>query len=112
MLAILPEIHKKMPVRIANREDPTLFRLFLQKQSDLGLHCLSRPFWQATSVQNFRTSSVVRIYFSGYSSTSKLPPIQTGSAPTAKAKERMSWRNAKVNQSVGWGGGKKRGDRY
>ena len=21
--------------------------------SDQGLHCLSRPFWQATSVQNF-----------------------------------------------------------
>ena len=29
----------KMLVRIANREDPD------QKQSDLGLHCLSRPFW-------------------------------------------------------------------
>ena len=27
----------------------------MQKQSDLGLHCLSRPFWQATSVQNYRT---------------------------------------------------------
>ena len=31
-----------MFVRIANRKDP-----------DLGLHCLSRPFWQATCVQNF-----------------------------------------------------------
>ena len=39
-----------MLVRITNREDPD--------QSDLGLHCLSRPFWQATSVQNFRTFSV------------------------------------------------------
>ena len=40
-------IHK-MLVRIVDREDPdqTLF----QKQSDLGLWCLSRPFWQATRV--------------------------------------------------------------
>ena len=30
----------------------TLIRLLLKKQSDLGLHCLSRPFRQATSVQN------------------------------------------------------------
>ena len=33
-----------MPIRIANREDPD--QTALQKQSDLGLHCLSRPFWQ------------------------------------------------------------------
>ena len=32
-----------MSVRIANREDP-----------DLCLHCLSMPFWQVTSVRNFR----------------------------------------------------------
>ena len=24
----------------------------------MGLHCLSRPFWQATSVQNFRQSRI------------------------------------------------------
>ena len=42
-------IHK-MLVRIAKRE--TLIRLLLQKQSDLGLLCLSRIFWQAISVQN------------------------------------------------------------
>ena len=30
----------------------TLIRLLLQKQSDLGLHCLSRLVWQATSVRN------------------------------------------------------------
>ena len=29
-----------MLIRIANREDPD------QTASDLGLHCLSRPFWQ------------------------------------------------------------------
>ena len=41
----------------ANRGE-TLIRLLLQKQSDLGLHCFSRPFGQATSVQNFRASTV------------------------------------------------------
>ena len=44
-------IHK-MLIRIANREDPD------QKQSDLGLCCLSRPFWQETSVRNFRTFTI------------------------------------------------------
>ena len=38
----------------------TLIRLLLQKQSDLGLHCLSMPFWQATGVQNFRKFTIVR----------------------------------------------------
>ena len=45
---------QNMLVKIANREDsiPLL-------QSDLGLHCLStRPFWKATSVQNFKTFTV------------------------------------------------------
>ena len=40
----------KLLVRIANRE--------YQKQSDLGLLCLSRPFWQATNVRKFRTFTV------------------------------------------------------
>ena len=40
----------KMLARIANREDPDG-----KKQSDLGLRCLSRPFWQALSVRDFRT---------------------------------------------------------
>ena len=39
MLVIRAGIHK-MLVRIANREDPD------KKQYDLGLHCLTRPFWQ------------------------------------------------------------------
>ena len=43
-----------MSVRIANREDPDQTK----KQSDLGLRCLSCPWWQATIVQNFRTSTV------------------------------------------------------
>ena len=33
----------------------TGFTILLQKQSDLGQFCLSMPFWQATSVGNFRT---------------------------------------------------------
>ena len=39
-----------MLVLIANREDP-----------DLVLHCLSMPFWQATSVQNFSTFTILLI---------------------------------------------------
>ena len=46
-----------MLVKIANRE---LIRLLLQKQSDLGLYCLSRPFGRATSIQNFRTFAVTQ----------------------------------------------------
>ena len=49
MLVIRARIHK-MLTRIANWED-----------SDLSLHCLSMFFWQATSVQNFRTSTIVSI---------------------------------------------------
>ena len=40
----------KMLVRIANREDPDQTASSEEKQSDLGLSCLSRPFWQTTSV--------------------------------------------------------------
>ena len=59
MLVISAETHKLL-VRIANRE--ALIRLLLQKQSDLGLHCLSRSFCQqATSVQNFRTVMVIYV---------------------------------------------------
>ena len=36
----------------------TLIILLPQKLSDQGLHCLSWPFWQATSVQNFRRPTV------------------------------------------------------
>ena len=44
-------IHK-MLLRTANREDPDQ-----TASSDLSLHCLSQPFWQATSLQNFRIST-------------------------------------------------------
>ena len=50
MLIIRARIHKLL-VKIANKEDP-----------DLGLSCLSRPFWEATSVQNFRTFTVFECY--------------------------------------------------
>ena len=42
-------------VRIANREDPDQTA---SKESDPGLCCLSRPFSQVTSFQNFRTFSL------------------------------------------------------
>ena len=49
--AIRARIHK-MHVRIANREDP--------EQTDLNVPCLSMPFWQATSVQNFEIFTVIQ----------------------------------------------------
>ena len=56
-------IHKLL-VRIANRE--ALIRLLLQKQSDLGLHGLSMPFWQATTfprnLEHFRIASYSAFY--------------------------------------------------
>ena len=62
MFVIRTGIHK-MLVRIANRQDPdqtASVRLLLKKQSDLGLCCVSGCVWQATSVQNCRTSSVLK----------------------------------------------------
>ena len=47
-----------MLVRKANREDPNQSSLeAAKKPSDMGLYCLSRSLWQATSVPNFRTST-------------------------------------------------------
>ena len=48
-----------MPFTIANKEDPD--QTASQKQSDLRLPCLSRPFWQITSLQNFRTFAVHKV---------------------------------------------------
>ena len=61
----------KILVRIANRKDLDKTTqswdsgyissnpcALLKKQSDLGLHCLFRPFWLAISVRCFRTSTV------------------------------------------------------
>ena len=47
----------KLLVRIANREDLDQ-TASSEMQSVLGLHCLSRPFWQAISVRNLRTFTV------------------------------------------------------
>ena len=47
MLVIKAGIHK-MLVRIRNREDPD--QTASSEAADLGLPCLSRSFWQATSV--------------------------------------------------------------
>ena len=44
-----------MLVRVATGK--MLIRLLLQKQSDLGLRCFSRPLWQATSVCNLTIST-------------------------------------------------------
>ena len=55
MLVIRAGIHK-MLIRIANREDPD------QKQSDVSLSCLSKPFWQTPSVPNFRTFTLINRY--------------------------------------------------
>ena len=41
-----------MLIRIANREDPDQ-----TASSDMGI-LMSRPFWQITSVPNFRTLTV------------------------------------------------------
>ena len=44
--------NSKRLLRIANREDPdqtASSEAAVKKQSDLGLHCLARPLWQATS---------------------------------------------------------------
>ena len=39
----------------------TLIRLLLQKQSDLGLRCLSKPYWQATGVRIFGTFTLTDV---------------------------------------------------
>ena len=43
ILVFRAEVHN-MLVRIANREDPDQ-TASANRQSDLGLHCLSRPYW-------------------------------------------------------------------
>ena len=55
MLVIRAGNHNLL-VRTANRK--TLNRLLHQKQSGLGMHCLSTPLRQEASVQNFRTFSL------------------------------------------------------
>ena len=66
-MLIKSETHK-MLVKKANREDPDQAASSegvyqTQKQSDLGLPCLSkRLLWQATTVQNFRAVTLPYYY--------------------------------------------------
>ena len=58
MLVIRARTHKML---VKKQTGKILISLLLQKQPDLGLPCLSRLLWQATTVQNFRASTVVKI---------------------------------------------------
>ncbi|KAK3101861.1 hypothetical protein FSP39_006854 [Pinctada imbricata] len=56
-----------------------------------------------------------RRFSAGSEGTGRFPPIKTSSAGStnsqgSRKRERMSWRNKEVNKSIGWGGGKKRGN--
>ena len=46
-----------MLTRIAKRGDPVQ----TEKQSDLGLHCLSRPFWQVADILNFKIFIIISL---------------------------------------------------
>ena len=60
MLVFRAGIHKFL-VRIANRED--LDQTASTEAVRPGLPCLPKSFWQATSVQNFRTFTVIRVCY-------------------------------------------------
>ena len=62
MLDVMTGIHK-MLVKTANSEEPdqtASSEAVLKKQSDLGLHCLSRPFDGQLAFRNFRTFAVTQ----------------------------------------------------
>ena len=72
-----------MLVVIANREDHD--QTTSEKQSDLGLHCLSAPFWQAISVRNFsifikwkRSGSAVECLTEGPRVRTSPPSLRSG----------------------------------
>ena len=50
-----------------------------QKLFDLGLPCLHMPFWQATSVRNVKTFTVILAYLLSLCSLSVAYPILTSS---------------------------------
>ena len=63
----------------------TLISLLPQKQSDLVLHCLSRPFWQANSVESFSSCRLPSDFIWDFG---KLPfPSQLGKYIRAKIHE-------------------------
>ena len=49
----------QMDILISNGEDLDQTAFEDCFQSDLGLHCLSRLFWQTTDVRNFGTFTVI-----------------------------------------------------
>ena len=59
----------KMLIR---KKGTTLIRLLFQKQSGLGLPCLSRLLWQATTVQNFRTFTIYHEHYPNLSNSAIL----------------------------------------
>ena len=76
------------------------FRLFSSPVMDLQ---------SVDSASNVGDQSRWRRLSTGSEASTKLPPIKTGSAPSVRSKEKMSWRNKdNVDKSGGWGGGKKR----
>ena len=52
---------KVLKDKMVRQTEQNKIRLLQKKQSALSLGCLSRPFWLATSVQNFRTSAIATI---------------------------------------------------
>lgn len=45
------------------------------------------------------------------SSGARFPPIKTNSAGSGQKRERISFRDNEVKLGIGWGGGRKRGQR-
>ena len=60
-MLVIKAVKDIMLLRITNREDPDQTA---SKQSDQGLHCLSRPFLQATTVSKFL--NIYHIYHSHF----------------------------------------------
>ena len=60
-ILFIKAVINKMLVRIANREDPD--QTASSEAAWYGSALLPRPFCQATSVRNFRTSTVSKIPF-------------------------------------------------
>ena len=57
-----------MLVKIAKREDPDKTASSEKKQSEKGVNCLSRPFWQATCgrILEYLPYHIYPIYLENY----------------------------------------------
>ena len=91
MLVIRIGIHK-MLVRIANRKDPD--QTASEEAVWSGLHCLSRHFWQATSVRNFRTFTIVTLCLLVAKFVVCWRSLQT------------AWTQIRTDRTSGWSGSK------